>query len=68
MNTTSAQDGLNAAIEKLTSEVLEGLDHGFFDISVSCELVNGRKRKLTIKAGKSYRFTISQEDLRRGIR
>ena len=50
-------------MERLTREVQDGLRHGFFDLTVVCEMVNGRKRRLTIKAGKNHRFTIPEEDL-----
>ncbi len=54
---------LEQAMERLTREVREGLRHGFFELSVSCELTNGRKRRLTIKAGKNHRFTIPEEEI-----
>ena len=64
-DTTVAQSELDAAVEKLLVEVREGVKHGFFDISISCEIMHGQKRRLTIKAGKNYRFIIPEEDLRR---
>ena len=35
----------------------------FFDLAVTCETVNGKKRRLTIKAGKNHRFTIPEEKI-----
>ena len=55
---------LSRALEKLEQEILDGLRHGFFEYVVTCELVTGQKRRLTIRAGKSHRFTIPEEDLR----
>jgi hypothetical protein len=52
------------AMRKLQSEVQEGLAHGFFELSVSCEVIKAGKRRLTIKAGKSYQFVISEEELK----
>ena len=49
-------------MDRLTREVRDGLRHGFFEISVVCEIENGGKRGLTIKAGKSHRFTIPEEE------
>ena len=54
---------LDIAIGRLLREVREGLRHGFFDFAITCELVNGRKRRLTIKTGKSHQFIISEDDL-----
>lgn len=41
----------------------EGLRHGFFEYSISCETGKGNKRHVIFKAGKSYKFTIPKEDL-----
>jgi hypothetical protein len=43
----------------------EGLRHGFFECSINCEVVNGGKRQLLIRAGKSHKFTIPEEELPR---
>ena len=51
------------ALRRLEAEVLEGLKHGFFDFSISCEVVKEGKRRLTIKAGKSYQFVIPEQEL-----
>jgi hypothetical protein len=45
-------------LECLRQLLFDGLKHGFFDCAISCELVKDRKRRVTIKAGKSYQFTI----------
>ena len=45
-------------------EILEdGFRHGFFECVVSGEIVPGKKRRLVIKAGKSFQFTIGEHDL-----
>ena len=54
---------IEKAEEKLLGEIREGLRHGFFDYSVSCEIVTGRMRRLTIKAGKSHQFTIPEDEV-----
>ena len=48
---------------RLQEIVLDGLRHGFFDCLITCELVKEHKRRVVIKAGKSYQFTICEEDL-----
>ena len=53
------------ALAHLEKVVVEGLHHGFFDCSIACEIGNGGKRQLVIRAGKSYKFTIPQDELPR---
>jgi hypothetical protein len=48
---------------RLTREIQEGLRHGFFEYAVQCETIAGGKRRLTLKVGKSYQFTIAAEDV-----
>ena len=54
---------LHAALALLQEVVLDGLRHGFFDCLITCEMVNGRKRRLVIKAGKSHQFTVAEDEL-----
>lgn len=56
---------IREAIDRLTELVVDGLRHGFFHFEVSCEVANGGKRHLTIKAGKSHKFTIPENELPR---
>ena len=52
-------------MDRLIREVRDGLRHGFFELSVACEIVKGGKgnRGLIIKAGKTYRYTIPKEEI-----
>ena len=52
---------LEEALRRLRKEVEEGLEHGFFDFGLSCEVVKGRKRRFLIRAGKNYQFVIGDE-------
>lgn len=63
-DTSNMKGALAQAINKLVEEILDGLRHGFFEYSVTCEVVKDGKRRLTIKAGKSHQFIIPEEDLR----
>ncbi len=56
---------MSEALDRLRSLVVDGLKHGFFDYSISCEIGNRGKRQLVIRAGKSHKFTIPEEDLLR---
>jgi hypothetical protein len=53
------------ALDHLEGLVLEGLKHGFFDYSIACEVAAGGKRQLVIRAGKSHKFTIPEEEVPR---
>ena len=52
------------AMERLESEIREGMRHGFFELSVACEVIKDGKRRLIIRAGKSYQFVIPEEEVR----
>jgi hypothetical protein len=45
--------------------VVEGLKHGHFDYSLTCEQGNHGRRLLIVKAGKSHKFTIEGADVPR---
>ena len=51
-----------AHIEKV---VIDGLNHGFFDYTITCQIVKGGTRQLVVRAGKSHQFNIRQEELPR---
>lgn len=53
------------ALAHLETVVVEGLRHGFFEYTITCEIGNGKKRRLVIRAGKAHKFTIPEEDLPR---
>ena len=63
MSTKCSESTLQKFERCLHRELRDGLEHGFFDMEVSCELIKGRKRRLTIRAGKCHQFVISQEEL-----
>ncbi len=52
-------------LEHLRGLVVDGLKHGFFDYTISCEIGKGSKRQLVIRAGKSHKFTIPEDELPR---
>jgi hypothetical protein len=46
--------------------VVEGAQaRDFFDCSITCEIGNGGKRQLVIRAAKSHKFTIPAEEVPR---
>ncbi len=56
---------MREALDCLRGLVVDGLRHGFFNYSISCEVGNKGRRKLVIRAGKSHKFTIPEDDLPR---
>jgi len=56
---------LRQAMKCLEQTIIDGLNHGFFDCAISSEVVSGGKRELMIRAGKSHKFTIPEEELPR---
>ena len=53
------------ALDRLEALVVDGLKHGFFDYSIVCEVANGGRRQLLIRAGKSHKFTIPEDEVPR---
>jgi hypothetical protein len=53
------------ALDRLEGLVVDGLKHGFFDYSLACEIGKNGRRQLVIRAGKSHKFIIPEEDLPR---
>jgi hypothetical protein len=56
---------LREALDRLEALIVDGLKHGFFDYSIACEVANGGKRQLVIRAGKSHKFTIPENEVPR---
>ena len=60
-----ARGQVREALDVLEGLVVDGLKHGFFDYSIACEVANGGKRQLVIRAGKSHKFTIPENEVTR---
>ena len=58
-----ARGQIREALDRLEGLVLDGLKHGFFDYSITCEIGKGGKRHLVIGAGKSHKFTIPADEV-----
>jgi hypothetical protein len=54
---------LRQALDLLEGLIADGLRHGFFEFTVNCVIGGGRKRELTIRAGKSHKFTIPEDEV-----
>ena len=56
---------LREALDRLEGLVVDGLKRGFFEYSIACEVAIGGKRQLVIRAGKSHKFTIPENEVPR---
>ena len=50
------------ALQRVLAEIHDGLRHGFFEFTLTCEIIRHEQRRLTLRAGKSYHFVIPKED------
>jgi hypothetical protein len=57
------EGALRDALAQMRALILDGLRHGFFEYSVTCETVGNRRRQLIIRAGKSHKYHIAAEEL-----
>jgi hypothetical protein len=58
-----ALDPFSAMCARLQELLRDGLRHGFFEYSISCETGPNKRRFVMIRAGKSERFVIPEEAL-----
>jgi hypothetical protein len=56
-------DPVGDMLERMDELVRDGLRHGFFEFTITCETGQGRRREVLIRAGKSERFVIPEEAL-----
>ncbi len=56
---------LRQALDRIEGLVVDGLRHGFFDYSIACEIGKDGRRQLVIRAGKSHKFTIPEDEVPR---
>jgi hypothetical protein len=61
----ASRNQFDAARAHLEQVIVEGLRHGFFECVIACDIGRGGKRQLVIRAGKSHKFTIPDEDVPR---
>jgi hypothetical protein len=56
---------LRQVLDQIGQIVLDGLRHGHFRCTISSRIGKNNRRDLVIEAGKSYKFTIPEDDLSR---
>lgn len=57
------KSNLEIVLDKIRTEILSGVKHGFFDYQITCEVTKDKKRKVTVKTGKSYQFYIPDNEV-----
>jgi hypothetical protein len=54
---------VQSALNLIEGILVEGIRHGHFDYSVTCETGTNGRRLLIVKAGKSHKFSIMEQDV-----
>jgi len=54
---------IREALDRLEELIVDGLRHGFFEFTITCETGNGGKRRLVIREGKSHKYTIPEDEV-----
>ena len=65
MDPRLSEDVLDRALDHVRVQLIDGLRHGFFKFTITCELVKDRKRRLVVTTGKSDQFTIPANEVER---
>jgi hypothetical protein len=50
------------AMRRIIAELEAGLRHGYFEYTVTCEVIGHGRRRLVLHAGKSYQFVIPADE------
>jgi hypothetical protein len=56
---------IDHALNRVLAEIHDGLRHGFFEFTLTCEVIGQERRRLTLRAGKSHQFVIPKEECMR---
>jgi hypothetical protein len=54
---------MRSALDLIERLLVEGIKHGHFDYSITCETGIGGRRLLIVKAGKGHKFSIMEPDV-----
>jgi hypothetical protein len=54
---------VRSALDLIESLLVEGIKHGHFDYSITCEIGTGGRRLLIVRAGKGHKFSIMEPDV-----
>jgi hypothetical protein len=65
MATCTYSDPVRSSLDFIETLLVEGIKHGHFDYTVTCETGTNGRRLLIVRAGKSHRFSIMASDVPR---
>jgi hypothetical protein len=57
-----AETGRDRALTRVLAEIHAGLRHGYFEYTLTCEVIGRGRRRLVLHAGKNYQFVIPAEE------
>jgi hypothetical protein len=61
-------DQLDKALQRVLAEIHAGLRHGYFEYTLSCEVIGQGRRRLLLRAGKHYQFLIPADECEAAVR
>ena len=53
---------VDRALRHVLAEIREGLRHGHFEYVLTCDVIGHGRRRLVLRAGKSYQFVLPDEE------
>lgn len=56
-------ESVRSALDLIEGLIVEGIKHGHFDYSVTCETGTNGRRLLIVREGKSHKFSITEADV-----
>ena len=61
-------DTRERVVRRIVAEIDAGLRHGYFEYTLTCEVVSRGTRRVLLRAGKHYRFLIEADECETGTR
>ena len=55
-------DQVDRALCRVLAEIRDGLRHGHFEYVLTCDVIGHGRRRLVLRAGKSYQFVLPGEE------
>ena len=62
LRTGPSAGALDRAVRRVLHELDAGLKHGYFEFTLTCEVIGQGRRCLQLRAGKHYQFVIPAEE------
>jgi hypothetical protein len=53
---------LDRVLRRVMGEIRDGLRHGYFEFTLSSEIIGDGRRRLQLRAGKNYQFVIPADE------